>query len=331
MTSIATPERAGDTRSRMLLEVREGLSRPVREIPPKYFYDQRGSRLFEEITRLPEYYLTRAEREILDTWMPSLMRRVRPASFVELGAGNGDKARVILDAMRDAGSARTYLPIDVSAEFLESAADDLRDAYPDIEIRPVAADMTVSLPIPVDIAHPALLALLGSTIGNFEDASAIRLLRRARAVMADDDRFLLGADLRKDVATVEAAYNDSRGVTAEFNRNVLHVLDRELGADFDPDAFAHRAVYVERTHRIEMHLVARTAQVVTIPDAGVFTIAAGEHILTEISCKYDRAGIEALGAASGLRIEEWRTDAEGRFALALLAPERRAHPTGCRR
>ena len=304
----------------MLVEVRDGLSRAQKELPPKYFYDTRGSLLFEEITRLPEYYLTRAERAILDAWMPPLMRRVRPATLIELGAGNGEKGRVLLEAMRESGGAPAYLPIDVSAEFLESVADELREDYPLLDIRPVVADMTMSLPIPSDVEHPLLFALLGSTIGNFDEESAVRLLRRARTLMTDGDRFLLGADLRKDVAVLEAAYNDSQDVTAEFNRNVLHVLNRELGADFDPDGFDHRAVYVGRQHRIEMHLVAREAQIVTIPDAGTFVLEAGEHILTEISCKYDRCAIDALCAAACLRVESWRTDADGLFALALLAP-----------
>ncbi len=304
----------------MLAEVREGLSRPRKEIPPKYFYDTRGSLLFEEITRLPEYYLTRAERSILDAWMPPLMRRLRPASFAELGAGNGEKGRIILDAMRAAGSATAYLPIDVSADFLDAMAGELRAEYPSVEIRPIAADMTVDIPIASDVERPLLIALLGSTIGNFDDASAVSLLRCARRVMGPGDRFLLGADLRKDPARIEAAYNDARGVTAEFNRNVLRVLNRDLGADFEPEAFEHRAIYDRQRHRIEMHLVARERQVVTIPGAGVFDFAAGESILTEISTKYDRHAIDDLAAAAGFQVEEWRTDPEGLFALALLAP-----------
>jgi L-histidine N-alpha-methyltransferase len=305
----------------MLAEVREGLARPQRELPPKYFYDTRGSQLFEEITRLPEYYLTRAEREILDAWVPALVADLRPASFIELGAGNGEKARIVLDAMTGAGGV-AYMPIDVSAGFLETVADDLGAEYPALDIRPIAADMTLSLPIPSDIERPALFALLGSTIGNFDESHAVRLLRRVRRAMMPDDRFLLGVDLRKDVATLEAAYNDAAGVTADFNRNMLRVLNRELGADFDPEQFAHRAPYVVRESRIEMHLVARAPQVVTIPDAGVYTFAAGEHILTEISCKYDRGSVERLAATAGLGIYEWRTDARSRFALALLAPTR---------
>ena len=322
MTSIAALARHGESSSRMLHEVREGLSRPQKELPPKYFYDTRGSLLFEEITRLPEYYLTRAERRILDEWMPPLMRHLRPASFAELGAGNGEKGRVILDAMHGAGNAGAYVPIDVSAEFLESIAGKLRAAYPSLDIHPVAADMTVEIPIPADVERPLFIGLLGSTIGNFDEAAASRLLRRVRRTMSATDRFLLGADLRKDVSRITAAYNDSRGVTAEFNRNVLHVLNRELGADFEPAEFDHRAVYDEALHRIEMHLVARDAQMVSIPDAGVFAFAAGEHILTEISVKYDRPAVEALCASSGLEIEAWRTDPEGLFALALLAPTR---------
>lgn len=319
MTSIATPEREEETRARMLADVRDGLSRAQKELSPKYFYDTRGSELFEQITRLPEYYLTRTERRILTDWMPALTRRLRAATLAELGAGNGEKARIILDAMHAAGSARAYVPIDVSAGFLESAAEDLQESYPRLRLRPIAADMTVSLHLPSDLSHPILFALLGSTIGNFDDRMAVRLLRRIRNAMSADDHLLLGADLRKDPAVIEAAYNDAAGVTAEFNRNILHVLNRELGADFDPESFEHRAIYVERSHRIEMHLVARSPQVATVPGAGVFVIDETEYILTEISCKYDRAAITDMCGASGLRVVEWCTDARGLFGLALLA------------
>jgi L-histidine N-alpha-methyltransferase len=306
----------------MLAEVRAGLSAPQKKLPPKYFYDRRGSELFEEITRLPEYYLTRAERALLVEWAPALVGRLKPRALIELGAGSAAKSRILLDAMRAAGSAETYVPIDVSALFLRQTAAQLSLEYPGLTISPAVADVSVELCLPPHLPHPSLYAFLGSTIGNFHPAAALRLLRRVHAVLQPNDRFLLGVDLRKDVGVLEAAYNDAAGVTAEFNRNVLLVLNAQLGADFDPAAFAHRAFYRASAHRIEMHLVARSAQEVMIPGIGVVSFADGESIRTEISCKYDRAEVESMFADAGLGLVEWRTDAERRFALALAAPVR---------
>ena len=305
---------------RMLAEVAAGLSAPQKELPPKYFYDHRGSELFEEITRLPEYYLTRAERALLARWMPRLTTVLGPRTLVELGAGSADKSRIILDAMRAAGSAERYVPIDVSAAFLAETAERVRREYPGLVVTPAVADISEELNLPRGMASPVLFAFLGSTIGNFYPPAAIRLLGRVRAAMHPGDRFLMGADLRKDPALIEAAYNDARGVTAEFNRNMLRVLDHELGADFDPDAFAHRAFYEPEAHRIEMHLVATRAQMVRIPGVGVVRFEAGESIRTEISCKYDVPSLAALFAAAGLRLESWQTDPDNRFALVVGAP-----------
>lgn len=304
----------------MLAEVAAGLSAPQKELPPKYFYDHRGSVLFEEITGLPEYYLTRAERVLLRTWMPRLVPALGTRTLVELGAGSAEKSRIILDAMRAARTAERYVPIDVSAAFLEETAERLRGEYPGLAVTPAVADISEELSLPHDLAAPALFAFLGSTIGNFYPPAAIRLLGRVRGAMRAGDRFLMGADLRKDVAVIEAAYNDSRGVTAEFNRNMLRVLNRELGADFDPAAFEHRAFYDREAHRIEMHLVALRAQTVQVPGIPLVRFAAGESIRTEISCKYDVPSIAALFAASKLRLESWKTDPEHRFALVVGAP-----------
>jgi L-histidine N-alpha-methyltransferase len=305
---------------RMLAEVAAGLSAPQKELPPKYFYDHRGSELFEEITRLPEYYLTRAERALLARWMPRLTAVLGPRTLVELGAGSAEKSRIILDAMHAAGTAERYVPIDVSAAFLAETAERLRREYPGLIVTPAVADISEELNLPRGMESPVLFAFLGSTIGNFYPPAAIRLLGRVRAAMRLGDRFLMGADLRKDPALIEAAYNDARGVTAEFNRNMLRVLDHELGADFDPDAFAHRAFYEPEANRIEMHLVATRPQTVRIPGVGVVRFAAGESIRTEISCKYDVASLAALFAAAGLRLESWQTDAGNRFALVVGAP-----------
>jgi len=302
---------------RMLAEVAEGLSLPQKELSPKYFYDQRGSELFEEITRLEEYYPTRTERAMLEDWMPALVRRLGTRTLVELGAGSAEKTRVILEAMRHAGSAELYVPIDVSATFLAQTAARLRREYPRLLVEPAIADISEELSLPGRLPRPALFAFLGSTIGNFYPPAAIRLLSRVRSAMEADDRFLMGADLRKDVGRLEAAYNDSRGITAEFNRNMLLVLNHELGADFDPGAFEHRAFYESEAHRIEMHLVARRTQLVAIPGIGVVRFEAGESLRTEISCKHDRGSVAQLFEGAGLVLEEWRTDADALFGLAV--------------
>jgi L-histidine N-alpha-methyltransferase len=303
----------------MLAEVALGLSAPQKELSPKYFYDQRGSELFEAITRLPEYYPTRTERALLSGWMPELMAQLGTRTLVELGAGNAEKSRIILDAMRGTGLAELYVPIDVSATFLSQTAATLRREYPGLAVEPAIADISVELNLPRRIPRPALFAFLGSTIGNFYPPSAIRLLARVRAAMEPGDRFLLGVDLRKDIARVEAAYNDTQGVTAEFNKNMLLVLNHELGADFDPETFEHRACYDTVAHRIEMHLVSTRDQVVSIPGLEPVRFAAGESIRTEISTKYDRKSVAALFAAAGLRIEAWPRDPATPFGLVLGA------------
>lgn len=311
MTAVAQPI------SPLLAEVRAGLSRTPKELSPKLFYDRRGSQLFDEITRLPEYYLTRAERALLATRLPSRIARLRPLALVELGAGSADKTRILLTAMADARPAVTYVPIDVSAEFLHDAARRLRTELPRVSVQPVVGDIERPLMLPRALPRPALFAFLGSTIGNFDLPDAVALLRRVRDVMHPGDRLLLGADLRKDARTLEAAYNDAAGVTAEFNRNALRVLNRELGARFDPASFAHRAFYDAVHHRIEMHLVARRAHVVPIPGIGRVAFETGETIRTEISCKYDRGSLAALFAAAGLATDEWIAADDGAYALIL--------------
>lgn len=304
----------------MRAEVRAGLLRPQKELPSKFFYDRRGSELFERITRLPEYYLTRAERGLLERHMPGWLDALRPRTLVELGAGSAEKTRIVLHAMRADRTPAVYVPVDVSTEFLAETAARLRRDFPALEVRPRIADISGDFVLDdAMLPGPLLYAFLGSTIGNFEPSGAVRLLRTVRAAMHTDDRFLLGVDLRKDTARIEAAYNDAQGVTAEFNRNLLRVLNHALGADFDPDAFEHRAFYDREHHRIEMHLVARTPQRVTIPGAGVFEIGAGESIRTEISCKHDRASVAELFAAAGLGIERWEADAEAGYAIVLGA------------
>ncbi len=304
---------------RMLAEVAAGLAAPQKELSPKYFYDHRGSELFEEITRLPEYYPTRTERGILVDWMPVLVPRLGIRSLVELGAGSAEKTRIIISAMQAADTANRYVPIDVSASFLNQTATQLRREYPGLAVEPVVADIADEFERPRGLSHPALYAFLGGTIGNFYPPAAIRLLSRVRQAMEGADRLLLGVDLRKDVSRIEAAYNDSQGVTAEFNRNMLVVLNHELGADFDPLVFEHRAFYETATHRIEMHLVSTLEHEVRVPGIGLVPFAEGESIRTEISCKHDRASVAELFLAAGLRIETWRPDPQNLFALVVGA------------
>lgn len=301
-----------------LREVADGMSRPQKALPPKFFYDRRGSELFEEITALPEYYPTRTERALLERWVPGWVATLTPRTLVELGAGSAIKTRIILDAMVTAGSGKVYAPVDISDEFLTETARALTAEYPSIDTVPVTADISSSFDLPGSLPHPALLAFLGGTLGNFEPAAATSLLREIARFIGGSDRFLLGVGLRTEPSVLEAAYNDSRGVTAEFNLNMLDVVNSELSADFDRSAFRHRAFYEPRLHRIEMHLVADRPQTVTVPDAGRWEIAAGETIRTEISCKYDRETIASLLEPAGLTIDEWRTDAADRYAIALI-------------
>jgi len=304
---------------RMLAEVAAGLSAPQKELPPKYFYDHRGSEIFEEITRLPEYYQTRTERAILEAWMPELIAELGTRSLVELGAGSAEKSRIILSAMRTAGKADLYVPIDVSGSFLNQTAAHLRRDYPGLAVEPLVADIAEELDRPPGLPHPTMYAFLGGTIGNFYPPAAIRLLARVRAAMNPEDRLLLGVDLRKDVGRIERAYNDSQGVTAAFNKNMLLVLNHELGANFDLDTFEHRAFYEPVNHRIEMHLVSSLEHEVRITGIGLVPFAKGESIRTEISSKHNRASVAEMFESAGLRIETWRPDPQALFALVVGA------------
>jgi L-histidine Nalpha-methyltransferase len=270
------------SRQQMVRDVREGLTKSAKELSSKYFYDERGSELFEEITQLPEYYLTRAERSLLEQRISEIVSAVRPCSLVELGAGSATKTRLILDEMRSSGCAECYVPIDVSKDFLEATALQLEADYPDIRITPVVSDITEAFTLP-PLASPTLVAFLGSTIGNFPREPAIRLLSHIARAMGPTDRFLLGADLRKDPTIINRAYNDSKGVTAAFNLNVLERLNRELGADFPAADYDHKAFYSSEYHRIEMHLIARSAHKVVIPEIGEIQLRKGESIRTELS------------------------------------------------
>lgn len=300
------------------------LTRTPRQLSPKWFYDTRGSELFEAITHQPEYYPTGAEQALLASWAAPWVAREQPTSLVELGAGSARKTRVLLDAMQADAPGGLYVPVDVSADFLEDTARTLRMEYPSLSVVPEVADLSASFALPGDLPRPALFALLGSTIGNFEPRPAARLLRQVGAALGGDDHFLMGADLRpgpgKSLEELEAAYNDEAGVTAAFNLNMLTALNREAGTDFAVDAFRHRAFYASDLGRVEMHLVADRATTVGVPGRGRIPLAPGETIRTEISCKYDRPTVEALFAEAGLDVRAWATDARARYALVLGGP-----------
>jgi L-histidine N-alpha-methyltransferase len=310
----------GDERS-LAYDVLDGLTRPFKEIPPKHFYDARGSELFERICELPEYYPTRTERDILNAHADEIVATTGAGELVELGSGSAEKARIMLGAMSSAGTLQRYVPLDVSERALEAAALELVDDFDELTVHGVIGDFERHLdrvPPPTGDGAPRIVALLGGTIGNFLPGTRRRLLRSLRALLAPDDRLLLGTDLVKDPAVLEAAYDDAQGVTAEFNRNVLHVINRELEADFSPDAFDHIAFYDRAREWVEMRLRARRPCTVLIAALGLrVEFAAGEELRTEISAKFTRARLEEDFRAAGLVLEDWYTDAEGLFALSL--------------
>ncbi len=306
-------------REDMLRDVGEGLRATPPRLSSKYFYDERGSQLFDAITRLPEYYPTRAERALLERCAAQIIDITSPATLLELGAGSSDKTRILIDEMLQRNpSDVTFLPVDVSADFLAVSAAQLRSEYPLLRISPVTADFAADFLLPPH-ASPTLHAFLGSTIGNFTPAQAVTLLRTARERMCPGDYFLLGVDLRKNPDVIERAYNDSRGVTAEFNKNILNVINDGLGANFDTTRFSHNATYNRTENRIEMRLVSRGDQEIGIPSLGRMQIADGESILTEFSYKYDEALARQVLASSGLKVRKWLTDDADTFALALAA------------
>ncbi len=303
-------------------DVLDGLTRPFKELPPKHFYDARGSDLFEQICELPEYYPTRTEMAIIEDQAGVIVEVSGAGELVELGSGASDKARLLLNAMAAAGTLRRYVPFDVSESVVRSAAAVLVEAYDGLRVHGVIGDFErhlECLPAPEE-GVPRIIALLGGTIGNFPPGTRRRFLRSIASCLGPDDFLLLGTDLVKDPALIEAAYDDSAGVTAEFNRNVLHVINRELEADFAVDAFDHVAFFDRRHEWIEMRLRARRPCSVLIAALGLrVEFAAGEELRTEISAKFTRRRLEADYAAAGLTLERWFVDEDERFALSLAA------------
>jgi dimethylhistidine N-methyltransferase/ergothioneine biosynthesis protein EgtC len=301
-------------------DVRNGLSEAPRTLPPKWFYDKRGSDLFEEITRLPEYYPTRAEQEILTRRAPEIAALTRASTLIELGSGSSRKTRLLLDALTAGGSLVRYAPLDVSGSALAEAGEAICRDYPGLTVTATVADFEGGLPLS-DEPGPRLLAFLGSTVGNFDADQRRAFYRTLALALSSDDVLLLGADLVKDPDVLVRAYDDAQGVTADFNKNVLHVLNRELGADFDPDAFDHVAVWNPDEERIEMRLRSRRAQTVKIPDLDLsLDLAAGEDLRTELSCKFRRESLTAELHEGGFTVRQWWTDPDRRFALLLAVP-----------
>jgi L-histidine N-alpha-methyltransferase len=300
-------------------DVRAGLTRPFKELPPKHFYDARGSELFDQITELPEYYPTRTEFEILWYRADEIVALTGAGELIELGSGASLKARILLDAMERADTLRRYVPLDVSESVVRDAAEQLIRDYETLTVHGVIGDFERHLgEVPADGDTPRLVALLGGTIGNFMPDARQALLRKIATLLRSEDALLLGTDLVKDPAVLEAAYDDSQGVTAEFNRNVLHVINRELGADFVPEDFQHVARFDTEHEWIEMRLRATQDRVVTIPGLDLsVSFDAGEEMRTEVSAKFTRKRVEDDLAAAGLKLDSWLTDPHGTFALSL--------------
>lgn len=295
-------------------DVLHGLTRRPKTLPPKWFYDAHGSELFEEITRLPEYYPTRAEREILIDRADEIARVSGARTLIELGSGSSEKTRHLLDALP---ALHSYVPVDVSESALRGAAEALLAQRPELSVHALIADFTGGLALP-GTPGPRLVAFLGGTVGNLLPDERAVFLKSVRSLLSAGDALLLGTDLVKEEKVLVAAYDDAAGVTAEFNRNVLRVVNRELGADFDPAAFDHVALWDPEREWVEMRLRARRAHTVKIPDLDlVVAFEAGEELRTEVSAKFREEGVRAELDTAGLRLDQWWTDSGGRFALSL--------------
>ncbi|MFE6691168.1 L-histidine N(alpha)-methyltransferase [Streptomyces sp. NPDC057743] len=301
------------TAAALRADVAEGLSRTPKQLPPKWFYDARGSELFDEITTLPEYYPTRAEREILRATADRIAA-TGARTLIELGSGSSDKTRHLLRALT---GLHSYLPVDVSESALRAAGEALLAEHPGLTVHALVADFQRGLTLP-KTPGPRLLAFLGGTIGNLLPQERAAFLDSVHELLDPGDALLLGTDLVKDEATLVAAYDDARGVTAAFNKNVLEVINRELGGDFDPADFEHVARWNAEREWIEMRLRARDDLTVKIPGVDLAVpFAAGEELRTEVSAKFREDGVRSELAAAGLKLTEWWTDSAGRYALSL--------------
>ncbi|KAA0106076.1 L-histidine N(alpha)-methyltransferase [Mycolicibacterium sp. P1-5] len=318
MTFTLSNYLAADAAARALRDdVRHGLTQTPKSLPPKWFYDSVGSDLFDQITRLPEYYPTRTEAQILRDQSPAIAAASGADTLVELGSGTSEKTRLLLSALRDSGSLRRFVPFDVDASVLELAGAALGREYPDLEIDAVCGDFEEHL-AKIPSGGRRLFVFLGSTIGNLTAGPRAEFLTALAEVLEPGDSLLLGTDLVKDTDRLVRAYDDSAGVTARFNLNVLTVVNRELDADFDIDAFEHVARWNADEERIEMWLRATTPQQVTVAGLGLqVDFAAGEEMHTEVSCKFRPEAVAQELAEAGLRRTRWWTDPAGDFALSL--------------
>jgi L-histidine N-alpha-methyltransferase len=311
-----------DAAATMARDVRAGLCAYPKELAPKYFYDERGSLLFERITELPEYYPTRAERGILNGRSAEIIEEAGcPQTLIELGSGAAAKTRHLLSAMRDCESLDTYVPVDISEEITERIAAELVDEYPGLDVRGLVCDFEQHLERVPDGGGPRMIAFLGGTVGNLYPRQRHAFLERIAALLGPGDHLLLGTDLIKDQTRLEAAYNDSAGVTAEFNKNVLAVLNNQLGGDFDLDGFEHVARYDEEAERMDIRLRSSADQEVRLDGLDLqISFAADEEMRTEISTKFTRERIESVYTGAGLELRGWFTDPAGDYALSLAAP-----------
>lgn len=308
---------ASDLSKALRRDVRHGLAQSPKTLPPKWFYDAKGSDLFDQITRLPEYYPTRTEASILQDRAADIAAASGADTLVELGSGTSEKTRLLLDALRDSGALKRFIPFDVDPSVLRDAARALHAEYPDIEIEVVCGDFEQDLGTVPKVGR-RMVVFLGSTIGNLTPEPRAEFLAAVADTMEPGDTLLLGTDLVKDVGRLVRAYDDSAGVTAAFNRNVLTVVNRELDADFDLDAFDHVARWNPDEERIEMWLRSTADQRVRIAQLDLTVeFAAGEEMLTEVSCKFRPEGVEAELAAAGLRRTHWWSDGAGDFGLSL--------------
>jgi L-histidine Nalpha-methyltransferase len=307
----------GGPLSGMAADVRAGLTKPFKELSPRYFYDERGSELFERITELEEYYPTRCEREILQSRSGEIVAAAQPRALIELGSGSAAKTRVLLDAMSEAGCLDAYAPVDISEEITRSTADAIAEEYEGVTVLGHVCDFELDLErVPVE--GPRVIAFLGGTMGNFQPAQRASFLRRIANLLDPEDRFLLGTDLVKDRATLELAYDDPQGVTGAFNKNVLAVLNERLGANFDLDAFEHVARWDADNLWMDIRLRSLKHQVIDITALDLqVAFAAGEEMRTEISTKFMRPGLEGIYSEAGLQLTDWWTDDEGLYALSL--------------
>ncbi|HEY5045444.1 MAG TPA: L-histidine N(alpha)-methyltransferase [Solirubrobacteraceae bacterium] len=326
MEPIANPEETiqidshldGSEERSLAEDVLDGLTRPFKELPPKHFYDARGAELFDQICELPEYYPTRAERAILERTATELAALTNAVELVELGSGTAAKTRVLLDALHGAGTLKRYVPVDVTESMVRDCAETLTEEYPGLRVHGVIGDFERHLDRVPPAIGPRIVAFLGGTVGNFQPGSRRRFLRSIGRLLGPEDHLLMGTDLVKDQEVLEAAYDDAEGVTAEFNRNVLRVVNRELDADFDPEDFDHIALFDTRNEWIEMRLRARREHTTMVRALDLpVHFRAGEEVRTEISAKFTPERLESDLSSAGLELVRWFTDPDELFALTL--------------